>query len=87
MSDTLATTADGLEYRTAGNDVVVHDPVHERVHVLNRTAAYILQSCNGRRSAKVIAAELSASTGVPKERTLPDVERAIVELRSLQLVS
>jgi hypothetical protein len=87
MSDTLALTADGLDYRTAGNDVVVHDSVRERVHVLNKTAAFILQSCDGRRSAAAIAAELTMCTGAPSDRTLPDVQRALSELRSLHLIA
>jgi len=86
MSDTLAPIAVELEFRTAGSDVVVHDAANERVHVLNKTAAYILQSCDGRRSAEAIAEELSSATGAPSEQTLPDVERALTELRELQLV-
>jgi Coenzyme PQQ synthesis protein D (PqqD) len=86
MPHTLRPTAADLEYRTAGNDVIVHDPVHERVHVLNRTAAYVLQSCDGCRSAEAIAEELSARTGVPNARTFPDVQRALAEFRALELV-
>ena len=86
MFETLALTAIDLEYRTAGNDVVVHDAVHERVHVLNKTAAYILQSCDGRRTARAIAADLSSRTGATNACTLPDVERMLGELRALELV-
>jgi hypothetical protein len=86
MSDTLTPTAVELEFRVAGNDVVVHDAASERVHVLNKTAAFILQACDGTRSPEAIAADLSASTGAPCAQTLPDVERALSTLRELHLV-
>jgi len=86
MSEICALAPLDLEYRVAGNDVVVHDPQHERVHVLNKTAAYILQSCDGRRGAQAIADDLSTRTGVPSARVLPEVERALTEFRALQLV-
>jgi PqqD family protein of HPr-rel-A system len=86
MSDIAAPAARDLEYRTAGTDVVVHDPVSARVHVLNPTAAYILQACDGTRSPDEIAHALSAGTGAPHAQTLPDVERTIAELRALELV-
>jgi len=86
MSDTSAPSAGELDYRTAGNDVVVHDLAHERVHVLNKVAAFILQSCDGRHSADGIADELSTRTGVSHGRVLADVERTLAELRALQLV-
>jgi hypothetical protein len=86
MSDTSALSAGALDYRIAGNDVVVHDPEHERVHVLNKVAAFILQSCDGRHSAQGIADELSTHTGAPRARILADVERTLTELRALELV-
>ncbi len=86
MSDICALAPVDLEYRLAGNDVVVHDPQHERVHVLNKTAAYILQSCDGRRAAQAIADDLSRRTGVPSARVLLDVERTLGEFRALELV-
>lgn len=86
MSKTITPAAGDLEYRTAGNDVVVHDPLHERVHVLNKTAAFILQSCDGRQSAVGIAEELSLCTGAPRDLTLADVDRMLAELRALELV-
>jgi hypothetical protein len=86
MSDTCALEVNDLEYRIAGNDVVVHDVLHERVHVLNKTATYILQSCDGRRTARAIAEDLSFRTGVTGARTLPDVERVLAQLRALDLL-
>jgi methyltransferase-like protein len=86
MSDQFALTVNDLEYRTAGNDVVVHDPTNERVHVLNATAAYILRACDGKHSAVAIAEDLSARSGVPSAHTLPDVERVLVQFTELQLI-
>ncbi len=86
MTNQFARTVQQLEFRIAGSDVIVHDTAHERVHVINRTAAYILQSCDGRRSAAAIAGELSARTGAPSTRTLSDVERLLVRFAELKLI-
>jgi hypothetical protein len=86
MSDQFVLTVTDLEYRTAGNDVIVHDSANERVHVLNATAAYILRACDGKHSVAAIAEELSARSGAPRARTLPDVERALAQFAELQLV-
>jgi hypothetical protein len=37
-----------LEFRDVGTETLVYDPSHERVHVLNVTAAEILRNCSGK---------------------------------------
>jgi hypothetical protein len=77
---------EGLDIRTAGNEVIVHDPTHEKVHVLNSTAALVLELCDGRHSTEEIAAALSARTGAPLERVRPDVEAVLRSFRELAFV-
>ena len=76
-----------LEIRRAGADVLVHDAAHEKVHVLNETAAYVLARCNGSRSAQHIADALSTATGADPVVVLRDVEVILQEFERLQLVS
>lgn len=76
-----------LEIRRAGADVIVHDAAHEKVHVLNETAGYVLARCDGSRSARQIAEALSAATGADPLIVLRDVEAILQEFERLQLVS
>ena len=77
---------DGLEVREAGVDVIVHDPQHEQVHILNRTAGAILELCDGAHAPEEIAASLCARTGAPRDRVLPDVNATLETFRQLRFV-
>ena len=39
--------ADGLEIRPVPDGFVVYDPSRDRLHFLNGTAAFVLESCDG----------------------------------------
>ena len=39
--------ADALEIRAVPDGFVVYDPSHDRLHFLNGTAAFVLESCDG----------------------------------------
>ena len=39
--------ADGLEVRPVPDGFVVYDPSRDRLHFLNATAAFVLESCDG----------------------------------------
>ena len=77
----------GLALETVDADVIVHDPVHARVHVVNRTAAAVLQLCDGTRAPEQIADELAALTGAARERILRDLGPTLMTFADLQLVS
>ncbi len=76
-----------LEIRRAGADVLVHDAAHDKVHVLNASAGYVLDRCDGSRSAQQIADLLSAATGADPTTVTRDVEVILREFERLQLVS
>ena len=80
------TAIEGLETRTVGHEVLVHDPVHKKIHVLNQTAAAVLAMCDGTRQPAKIAAALAASTGAPAELVRADVEKMVAVFRRLALV-
>jgi hypothetical protein len=42
---------DGLEFREVGTETLVYDPVREKVHVVNHTAADLLRRCSGKSAA------------------------------------
>jgi len=53
--------APGIEIREAPDGFVVYDPARDRVHYLNRTAALLLESCDGRLAAVELPALLAAA--------------------------
>lgn len=78
---------DGIQMRVAGRETIVHDTVHEKLHVLNGTAARILSMCDGTRSCEDIAREISAQAGAPYEVVLRDVRMVIEQFSQLELLS
>ncbi len=75
-----------LEIRNVDDRVLVHDPAHDKVHVLNRTAGIILTLCDGTRSSAEIAHALSAAARIDISVVIRDVDAIVLEFASLQLV-
>ena len=75
-----------VEMRSMGSETLVHDAEHHKVHVLNSTAARILQMCDGTRDVDEIAGSLSSQTGQPRERVLRDVAGALEVFLDLKLI-
>ena len=59
--------APGIEIREAPDGFVVYDAARDRVHYLNRTAALLLEACDGALPAVELPALLAAafSLGAP----------------------
>lgn len=53
--------APGLEIREAPDGFVVYDAARDRLHYLNRTAALLLESCDGTLSAAELPDLLAAA--------------------------
>jgi coenzyme PQQ synthesis protein D (PqqD) len=73
-----------LRLQQAGPDVLVHDPERRKIHILNGTAAKVLDACDGRTSAQEIARRIA-----PQHVTQAthDVARIIEEFQALGLVN
>jgi hypothetical protein len=71
--------APGMEIREAPDGFVVYDPARDRVHYLNRTAALLLESCDGRVAAVELAALLAAAFKLDASPT-GDVEACVAAL-------
>jgi hypothetical protein len=59
----------GIEISEAADGFVVHDAVRDRVHYLNRSAALILELCDGRTDAESITAILQEAYELPEPPT------------------
>jgi hypothetical protein len=44
----------GLQFREVGAETLVYDTAHEKVHVVNKTAADLLQACAGKSDADLV---------------------------------
>ncbi len=76
----------GLEIRTVGDEVLVHDPERGKVHVLNASAGKVLELCDGTRTLEEVAVGLANAFLTETERVRPDVDRALSEFRSLGII-
>ena len=76
-----------IELRRAGDEVLVHDLAGGKVHVLNGTAGYVLELCDGTRSATEIARTLSNATGADYSTVANDVDVILREFESLKLLA
>jgi Coenzyme PQQ synthesis protein D (PqqD) len=67
--------------------MVVLDREGELVHQLNRTASFIWDRCDGRRSIRQIGADLAAAFDVDLGTATEDVAATVSQLESLGLVT
>jgi hypothetical protein len=75
-----------IETRDVAGDVLVHDPAHDKVHVLNATAGLVLELCDGAHSPTQIAQSLRELTGAEFAVVNRDVETILREFAALQLL-
>jgi PqqD family protein of HPr-rel-A system len=75
-----------LQTAVVGNEVLVHDPRHEKVHVLNAIAARILDLCDGETAPATIADRLSHEYGADRSVVERDVDAMLQEFVSLRLL-
>lgn len=79
--------ASDLNIQTVGDEVLVHHPSAEKVHILNRTAGHILELCDGARTEQDIVDALCRETGAEHATVAKDVAQLIRDFSGLGLVS
>lgn len=77
---------DQLETFPAGSEVLVRDVINGKIHVLNTTAAQILEMCNGRNDAAVLTARLAVGPNVEASTVAADIESLLEEFQRLGLL-
>lgn len=78
--------AAGIEINEVADGYVAYDPVNDRVHYLNHTAALILEFCTGENSDDEITHLLGAAYDLP-EPPLIEVAECLAQLRDERLVA
>ena len=77
---------EGIMERQVGDERMLYDAVGRAVHVLNETAYFIWERCDGKHSADEIVAEAVQLSDLPEEELRIDVEGCIETFRALAIV-
>ena len=79
---------DDVLFRHLDDEWVIFDPVTDRLHALNTTAALVWSECDGEHDVVAIAGEVAAAFDPPpsRDRVLEDVRRAIDVFRDQGLL-
>ena len=75
-----------LETRVVGDEMLVHDRLNSKVHVLNKAAGEMLQRCETAHSSAELTSFLCERYAVTQEVAALDVERVIKRFCDLGLV-
>jgi len=73
----------GLEFQDSAGEVLVHDPRHGKIHVLNPSAAQVLQLCDGSHDIDAIVRQLGGEEH-PTARN--DIAQIIEQFQTLGLI-
>jgi len=76
----------GLEIRTVGTEVLVHDPDRGKVHVLNASGGKVIELCDGTRTVAEVAVYLAGVYSIDIGRAQSDVKRVLGEFEALGIV-
>lgn len=72
--------------RDLGDEFLLYDAGHDRVHVLNGTAREIYLLCDGSRSIPELAALLSERYDVESDRAIADIRETVGRLTRLGIL-
>lgn len=78
---------DGLMVREIDGELLVLDTRSDRIHQLNRTAAFVWRMCDEGATPQAIAAALACEFAVDEETALEDVAKTLSRLQSLNLLA
>lgn len=76
---------DGLEAQDAGEEVLVHDPAAQKIHILNKSAWRLLQLCDGSGVDSLVEA-MMPNEAFDRSRVHSDVERVLAQFCDLGLI-
>jgi uncharacterized protein len=85
--DARPRSASGTHTRVLGDERIVYDPATHEVVVLNESAAYILDLCDGTRSVADIQRALEARYAAPSAKLQADLAATLADLRAKKLVT
>ena len=75
-----------IELREAGDQVLAHDRLSGKGHVLNATAAEVLRACDGVTPMHTVVARLASRGGVDPATVSEDVREICERFRSMRIL-
>ncbi len=87
INEVLPTKKAGFEVHDMGTEMVVHDTVRKKVHILNKAAFMIWESCDGKTTIGHLLSQMSSIfKDIPEDAVKTDIETALQNLRQIHLV-
>lgn len=76
----------GVRSRLVDGEMIVLDRENDLIHQFNKTATFIWERCDGRRSAAEIAHEICESFEVDEATAVREVIETLERLQTLELI-
>ncbi len=80
------TRLENVMERRVGNDRMLYDAAGRAVHVLNETALFVWQRCDGEHSVQDIISEAASVYTISTDKIQGDIEECMAALRSKGLL-
>jgi PqqD family protein of HPr-rel-A system len=77
---------DDIMQRQVGQEHMLYDSSGGAVHVLNESAKFVWEHCDGSQSADEIAAAAVEEYGITEEQARSDIEQCLDTFRELSLL-
>ena len=77
---------EGLELRTVGDEVLVHHPAAQKIHVLNQSAGEVLRLCDGTRDLEDIVSCVSSANNIEAASVRDDITRIVDQFSQIGLI-
>lgn len=76
----------GILERSIGEERMLYDTLQKTVHVLNSTAHFLWQRCDGNHSIDEIATEAATTYSVPINVAREDIKECLTALQGMSLI-
>ena len=82
----VLTRRDDILAREVGKEYMLYDAAGKIVHVLNDTAHFIWEHCNGKHTQDDIVQQAVSTYNISREKAVIDIKDCISEFRRLSLL-
>jgi hypothetical protein len=69
-----------------GHEVMLYDLTGKTIHVLNETASFIWNCCDGNHNVNDMAKKTSGLFNIPSEKTISDIEDCLANFKELNII-
>jgi hypothetical protein len=87
MEETKPIKLSEIKERNVGNEIMLYDLTGKTIHVLNDTASFIWNFCDGNHTVSDMAKNASELFNIPVEQAIPDIEECLENFKKLNIIS